>query len=134
MESLKCKNWDKMPVTVAMFGRWELAVTGNVYIRNEQNHYWCANFQDAQTINTYFYIYVWGILCWVCSVRLIEIYKISNHSHWYTAALIWVQIVSILEFLKTLFLGYFPYTMKSLLLYCLFLSILTKKFLPSHKV
>jgi hypothetical protein len=34
MESLECKNFGIMSVTVTVFGRWELAVADNVYIRN----------------------------------------------------------------------------------------------------
>jgi hypothetical protein len=34
MESLECKNVGIMSVTVTVFGRWELAVADNVYIRN----------------------------------------------------------------------------------------------------
>ena len=34
MEGLECKNFGVMSVTVMVFGRWELAVADNVYIRN----------------------------------------------------------------------------------------------------
>jgi hypothetical protein len=33
MEGLKCNNWGEMLVTNTIFGRWELAVADNVYIR-----------------------------------------------------------------------------------------------------
>jgi hypothetical protein len=34
MENVECKNWGKISVTDTIFGMWELAVAGDVYIRN----------------------------------------------------------------------------------------------------
>jgi len=34
MEGLEYKNWGKMSVMDTIFGRWELTVADNVYIRN----------------------------------------------------------------------------------------------------
>jgi hypothetical protein len=31
---ISCKNWGEMPVTDMIFGRWELDIADNVYIRN----------------------------------------------------------------------------------------------------
>ena len=51
MDCLDCKNWGKMLVTDTIFGRWELAVADDIYIRNGNGR----NI-DAQTILISIYI------------------------------------------------------------------------------
>ena len=48
MESLECKNWGEMSVSDTIFGRRELAVADDVYIRNGSR----SNV-GAQTYNTH---------------------------------------------------------------------------------